>query len=469
MFGPTALLTIATIAGLCAGFAREWLLVACWGAGRQTDAFLVAMFLPEAIRTMLAGGLLSAACLPLWQETPETQRQGWLAGQFRQWLMVGTGLALVLALLSPWLVRMIGPGLAAESSQQAGRALACLAMAIPCLLLHAVLTVPFQARERFLLPGLGSLLFNLPVVVYLRWAGPKADGVHAALALVSGSFLMLMVLLPGVWSQGWRPWSSSMGVDSRTFWKRLWPLLASSGTSQGLVLVERFAASLLGEGTITMLNLARKLVSIPLIALMSLNQVILGRMSTEDGASRRSTLSKGLLLCTVLTLPAAAGIIASAPVLVAWTLPAGLSQGPLPSLLGIFAISLILGSWNAMLARYYYAAGDTRTPLSCELTGSILQAVCLVGLSRLLGIWGMAGAVMIGTLLTGILLSKKIDRLLVRRLSSLGGGSLLCCAFAALLLHLGSGLAPAMRFALAATYGSVLLAVMGWRFLKFEG
>ncbi|MCD5364601.1 hypothetical protein LQT98_23290, partial [Chromobacterium aquaticum] len=66
MFGPAALLTLATLSGLLAGFAREWLLVAAWGAGGRSDAFLVAMFLPEALRTLLAGGLLSAALLPLW-------------------------------------------------------------------------------------------------------------------------------------------------------------------------------------------------------------------------------------------------------------------------------------------------------------------------------------------------------------------------------------------------------------------
>ncbi|MCH2242491.1 MAG: hypothetical protein MK041_11315, partial [Aquabacterium sp.] len=67
MFGATALLTLVTLTGLAAGFAREWLLVASWGAGARTDGFLVAMFLPEALRAVLAAGVLSSAGLSLWQ------------------------------------------------------------------------------------------------------------------------------------------------------------------------------------------------------------------------------------------------------------------------------------------------------------------------------------------------------------------------------------------------------------------
>lgn len=50
MLGSAVWLTLATLLGLCLGFAREWLLVAAWGAGERSDAFLIALFLPEADR-----------------------------------------------------------------------------------------------------------------------------------------------------------------------------------------------------------------------------------------------------------------------------------------------------------------------------------------------------------------------------------------------------------------------------------
>ena len=77
MLGSAAWLTLATLLGLCLGFAREWLLVAAWGAGERSDAFLIALFLPEALRMSLAGGVLSAAALPLYLARKDDERLGW--------------------------------------------------------------------------------------------------------------------------------------------------------------------------------------------------------------------------------------------------------------------------------------------------------------------------------------------------------------------------------------------------------
>ena len=187
MLRSTTILTLVTLAGLVAGFAREWLLVANWGAGGATDAFLVAMFLPEAVRTTLAGGLLSAAGLPLWREIPDASRMGWLAGQVRHWLLVGCGVAVLLILASTWVVQLIGPGLSVSDSQQSGQALFWLALTIPGVVLQAILTIPLQARGHFLLPGLSSLLFNLPAVGYLWFAGTHATSSTLAQFFILGS------------------------------------------------------------------------------------------------------------------------------------------------------------------------------------------------------------------------------------------------------------------------------------------
>ncbi|MDT4330998.1 lipid II flippase MurJ [Methylomonas sp. MED-D] len=427
MLGSTLLLTLATLAGLVAGFGREWLLIADWGAGAKTDAFLVAMFLPEAIRVMLAGGLLSAAMLPLWQRADTQIQPRWLSGQIAHWLAAGLGLALAIAAAAPLLIGWIGPGLAAADRERGTEVLIWLAFTIPGFLTQAVLTVPLQAAGRFLLSGLGSLLFNLPPVVYLGWAGKQADEIWLAQSFLVGSALMALVLFPSAWGFGWRPWLAGAKGEFAQVWRQLWPLLLSSGASQGLALLERLTASLLGEGSVTLVNLARKLVNIPLIALMGLNQVLLGKMSGEGEQSRLRLMQRGLSICTRLTLLPVAGLMLISPLLVAKLLPAGLSQGPLPLLLALFALSIVFGSWNALLARYFYAGADTRTPLLCELSGSGVQAVLLLALPAYLGIWGLPAAVMGGVFSTGVLLAGKVSNGLWRRLAKLSLLALLVC------------------------------------------
>ena len=405
MFGSTLWLTLATLAGLVAGFAREWLLVAAWGAGSRSDGFLVAVFLPEALRMTLAAGLLAAAALPLYQQRDPHRQQAWLASLSPRLLGVGLALFAVLALGAPLWVRLIGPGLDAAAHAQAAANLRWLAACAPGLVMHGLFSIPLQARQRFVLPGLGSLLFNLPPVLYLFIRGSSSDSAELAMSFFAGSVLMCLPLLVPVWSFGWRPWQiSGDPLAGRELLGRIGPLLASNVASQGLALLERLIASFLGEGAVTWVNLARKLINLPLIALMSLNQVLLGMMSGEQGQQRLALLRRGLDAATLLSLPAAFGLIGASPTLIHLLMPAQSVDGPLPALLAWFATPLVFGAWNAMLARYAYASGDTRLPLNCELLGSLVNAALLVVLPYCFGLPGIALAALGGVVVTNLLL-----------------------------------------------------------------
>ncbi|WP_339232709.1 lipid II flippase MurJ [Pseudomonas sp. FSL L8-0168] len=405
MFGSTLWLTIATLAGLVAGFAREWLLVAAWGAGSRSDGFLVAVFLPEALRMTLAAGLLAAAALPLYQQRDPHRQQAWLASLSPRLLGLGLALFAVLALGAPLWVRLIGPGLDVAAHAEAAANLRWLAACAPGLVMHGLFSIPLQARQRFVLPGLGSLLFNLPPVLYLFIRGSSSDSAELAMSFFAGSVLMCLPLLVPVWSFGWRPWQiSGDPLAGRELLGRIGPLLASNVASQGLALLERLIASFLGEGAVTWVNLARKLINLPLIALMSLNQVLLGMMSGEQGQQRLALLRRGLDAATLLSLPAAFGLIGASPTLIHLLMPAQSVDGPLPALLAWFATPLVFGAWNAMLARYAYASGDTRLPLNCELLGSLVNAALLVVLPYCIGLPGIALAALGGVVVTNLLL-----------------------------------------------------------------
>lgn len=436
MFNSTLWLTLATLAGLTLGFAREWLLVAAWGAGPRSDAFLVALFLPEALRMTLAAGLLGAAALPLYQQRDGHARSLWLNGLTPWLLLIAALLATLLACGAPLWSRLIGPGLSTTAQQDAASSLQLLALCAPGFLLHAWLSIPLQARERFVLAGLGSLLFNLPPVVLLALHGEASSTSQLALACVAGSLLMPAVLLRPAGMLGWRPWQWNGEKGSgKELLSRIGPLLASNAASQGLALLERLVASLLDEGAVTWVNLARKLVNLPLIALMALNQVLLGLMSGKAGGERLPLLRRGLAAATLLSLPAAVGLIGASPTLVTLLLPQQAHDSPLSALLAWFAVPLVFGAWNAMLARYAYAAGDTRLPLRCELLGSAANALLLGTLPFILGMPGIALAALAGVILTSLLLLKRQNLLHDLSWPTQWLASLAMLAGAAILLH----------------------------------
>jgi murein biosynthesis integral membrane protein MurJ len=461
MLGAAGLLTLVTLLGLVAGLGREWLLVASWGAGARTDGFLIAMFIPEAVRTILAGGLLSSAGMALWQQREGAARAAWVGRLSLGLGVLSIGLALVWSLASAWWVRLIGPGLDAGIWPVAAHALSILGWTMPGLFLQALWSVPLQAQGRFLLSGLGSLVYNLPAVIWLAWHRAQATEAELAIAFVCGASATALVMWPAARREGLRGHHLRWDAAAlRELGGRVAPLLGSALGGQGLMLLERIVASWLGEGIVTVLNLARKLVNLPLVALMSVNQVLLGLMSKGGQGARLPLLRQGLALNTLITTPASVGMLLAAQAIVALLFPKVQGTAILGPLLGWYAVALVMAGWNTLLARYNHAAGDTRVPFFCETTGNVANALALPLLAWLWGAQGMAMALVLGLMVNGALLlqANRLWRRVRLPVLLLAGG--LPLLFSAYLVLPWLPALPLWRLAASALAGLVCLSVL---------
>ncbi len=469
MLGAAGLLTLVTLLGLMAGLGREWLLVSSWGAGARTDGFLIALFIPEALRTILAGGVLSSAAMALWQERTEPERHAWLGHVTLGLTGLGLVLACVFSCVSTVWVHVLGPGMAESSRPSTEHALSLMAWALPPMLLQALWSVPLQAQGRFLLSGLGSLVYNLPVVAYLAFQRQQANETHLSIAFIVGAWATAMLMWPAARAQGLR-WATLRwhGPTMRELAARAAPLLGSALIGQGMTLLERMVGSYMGEGVITVLNLARKLVNLPLVALMSINQVVLGLMTKGQHADRIPLLRQGLAINTLVTTPAALGLLLSAQAIVALLFPKVHGTALIGPLLGWYAVALIVAGWNTLLARYNHAAGNTRLPFICETSGNVVQAIFLPVLAWLWGVQGMAVALLMGVLVNGILLLhlNALWRQVKLPVLLMAGG---------LPLLMGAALlpfwpdAPLMRLLASTVAGALCLALLAWSLKPWRG
>ena len=189
MLGASGALTLVTVAGLVAGLGREWLLVAQWGAGARTDAFLIALFLPEAVRMMIGGGLLSSAAMAQWQGLSLDERPRRLAQLTFGLLLIGVMAAVAAFAFRTPLMHVIGPGLDAAHLLTSADAFGILAWTLPLFILQGWWSVPMHAEGRYIAAGLASLAYNLPAVACLAWLGPEATEVAVSWSFVGGSAL----------------------------------------------------------------------------------------------------------------------------------------------------------------------------------------------------------------------------------------------------------------------------------------
>lgn len=399
MLSDTLKLTIATVLGLALGFLRELMLLNNFGASAALDAMIIALFLPEAIRIVLGGGGLAAALLPLWLSCEKDKRHGWSATQTIQLIALTISISGAMTLAAPYVIALLAPGMSEPVAHSASGFFTITIWCLPAIVLHAILATIHQAERRFFLQGLAGVFFNLPALFYLSIV-TTPDLKLVAWCTVLGSILMPLPLLRGAWRAGWRPFSSVFDfAEVAVLYRRLGPLIFASAANQSVVWVERAVASLLGEGTIVLVNLARKLINIIAVGLMSLGQVLLSHFSSEDRAKAASLLQNSMRWLLILCVPVVSACILFARPLIA-VLPVHLTaeqQQTLAWLVMGFAMAVPLASFNMVFARWLYGHGDTASSTKVELFGMALQALLAFVLAKYWGVLAIPAAAFIAT------------------------------------------------------------------------
>ena len=97
------------------GLLRNMIIAQTFGIGPELDAYYAAFKLPDLLFSVVAGGALATAFIPVFAgfAAAEDRTAAWrLASAVTNWVVLITGaLAALAALFSPWLVRfLIAPG-----------------------------------------------------------------------------------------------------------------------------------------------------------------------------------------------------------------------------------------------------------------------------------------------------------------------------------------------------------------------
>ncbi|WP_244177649.1 lipid II flippase MurJ, partial [Streptomyces atriruber] len=404
---------VLSVAGSLLGLVRDQALAHFFGAGTDTDAFLVAWTVPELAATLLIEDGLAFFLVPAFSLALARRADGPLLDPVRELVRASlprmalcfAGTAVLLIAAAPHLVAVLAPGL-----PNPRLAVDCTRLTATCALtfgLAGYCSAALRAHQRFVAPATVYVAYNAAIITAL-FALAVPLGVRAAAAGVAvGGALMVVVQAPSLWRQLRRPYrpetepapaSPAGGSSDRTLQTTIiWTVLLFALCRQSQVLIERFLASSLPAGAISHLNYAQKVAQMPMVLSLMLCTVtfpVVARALAKGETERaRKRVERDIVLAGCMVLLGAAAVVAAAPPLIELLFQRGAftarDTAATASVMRVYALGLLGHTLVGALARAHFSvARTTWIPLYAMVVGVVATA----GIGFLtVGTWGVHG------------------------------------------------------------------------------
>ncbi|MEN6460646.1 MAG: murein biosynthesis integral membrane protein MurJ [Syntrophomonas sp.] len=387
------LLMITVVISRILGYGREVALYSLFGQNYITDAYRAAFSIPDFIYLMLVGGGLSSAFIPVFSGLIATGREeeGWKSASivFNYVIIFLFLLIAVAYFFTGSLINLLAPGLPPTYASLAVGLTHIMFIQTFFMALNGLAMGVLNSHNRFAAPAIGSLVYNL-VIILIGIAFFKEFGIAAfSYGVVIGAILNFIVQIPALRKVGMKYYFSfdSRNEGFRQIMVLLIPVIAGLGVVQVNLFVTQNLSSGIGPGMIGALNLAQKLMNLPLgIFAVSIGTAVFPTMTMlmakgELAAFKRTT-SLGTRAVFLVTIPASLGLMAvGEPVLkllfeqgkFTSSMVSATSQALTYYCVGLFAYAAL-----QVLNRSFYALKDTLTP--------VIAAVITIGLNILMSI-----------------------------------------------------------------------------------
>jgi len=409
-----------TLLSRISGLLREATHANFLGTGMASDAFRIALLIPNVLRRLVGEGAVSTAFVPVFArhvQTGDTPRIRLFAEKFfTLWtaillLITVAGMALAGSLLA------LGAHTDAWPPEKLELTATLTRWLFPYLLLVGVSAVAggiLNASGVFALPSATPLLFNVCFIAAGWLLAGLFPGERAAFAfaigVLLGGILQATVLAPSLWRMGIRPclrWPfDHAGV------REVLRLLIPGTFGAGIYQLNVFISSVLAmripqEGAVAALGFAGRLMEFVLgVFVFALSTVSLTTLSREaaatDPAAFRATLSEVLRLTGFITIPSAVGLYVLREPIIRLLLESGRFGAESVRLTATAFQAYVPGLFLVGLSRVvtvaFYARREIWTPVRVSAVNLAVNAILSWALMGPLGHAGIALASTIAAL-----------------------------------------------------------------------
>ena len=373
---------------------RDRLLASTFGASHTLDMYYAAFRIPDFLFATIASLLSLYALLPVLSRL-EHEHPGLMVSFLRRILLiffVGMGvIAAVVAVFVPEISRAIAPGIVDPSFVPLIRIL----LLQPILLGASNILASFtQFRHRFLLYSISPLLYNLGIIFGIMVLYPRIGVAGLGWGVVLGALFHMLIQLPFFLSEEATP-----ELPQKETYKELIAVLGLSiprtlalaaGQISLLILVSM--ASIFAVGSISVFMFAYNLQAVPLTIIgVSYSVAAFPTLARLHASGKHKEFAQyietALRHIFFWAIPATIFVIVLRAQLVRVILGGGAFDWAATRLtaaaLALFILSLVAQSLSLLIARAYYASGNTRKPLyygTIDVGVSVISAFLLATL-----------------------------------------------------------------------------------------
>ncbi len=389
----------ATLLSRVLGMVREMVYARFMGDGWVASAFALAFTIPNLFRRLLGEGALTAAFIPIFKEKEKTH------GEIEMWRAANAVISgLIIAATVIIGLAMLGISLAQamhQFNESTELMLRLLRVMFPYMLLVCVAAAcmgMLNARGQFFIPAMGATMLNVVMIASVLWFAPHL-GTELPQQIFALAFGVLVAgvaqaafQMPTLWRDGFRyrwvsPWQNE---TVRLVATRMIPGTIGVAAFQINILLTQAIAFWVGSHIVASFNYAVRLMELPQgmfgISLATFLLPTLSALAADKNYPEfRATLRHGISTLLFVNLIASILLVVLAEPIVRLLFERGeftaASTERASLALICLAPGLVAFSTVNILARAFFALGDTKTPmkigLAC-LTLNLMIAVVLV-------------------------------------------------------------------------------------------
>lgn len=397
MLKSSGAIAVATLLSRILGLVREMAYAHLMGTGLVASAFTYAFSIPNLFRRLLGEGVLTAAFIPHFKEKQK------LAGETEMWRVANAVLSALLVTASAVVLLMM---LIATLLMWSGwfkiktvlmlDLMRCMCPYLVLVCIAAFFMGMLNARGHFFVPAFGSVMLNVVMIASVFWLAPlmgptlERQVFGIALGVVLAGLAQAAYQLPLLRQEGFRfrwitPWNDA---SVRYVGRQMVPGIVGVAAFQLNVLISQGMGFWFADHIVSSFGYAVRLMELPQglfgVSLATYLLPTLSGLATDKKFPEfRATLQQGLGYVLTSNILAAALLIILAEPIIRLLFERGsfdaLATARVTQALVFLAPSLIAYSAVNIVARAFYALGDTSTPTRISIFCLILNLV-LTGL-----------------------------------------------------------------------------------------